>query len=59
MTLAAILEIIQGVLKFPDAILRLVRVLKATPEEQHQKLVSQIEAEAKQLEETGRPTWEG
>lgn len=56
MNLAAWLEIISAALKFPDAILRLVRVLQKTPQEQHEALVLKNEAEAKTFEDTGRPS---
>lgn len=55
MTFAAILEVVLAFLKYPDVVLRLIRAVKATPEEEHQKLVSQIEAEAKSFEDSGRP----
>lgn len=50
-------EIIKAVLMFPDAILRIVRVFQKTPQEMHEQIVMSIEKEAKQFEETGRPTW--
>jgi len=55
--LMAILEIIKGVLQFPNAILRLVRVLQKTPQENHEALVKKNEDEASQYEKTGRPSW--
>lgn len=58
MTLATILEIIKGVLQFPEAILKLIRILRDTPVEQHAKIMEKIEAERKHLEETGRPIWD-
>jgi len=57
MTLAAILEIIQGVLKFPDSILQLVRVLQATPAEQHQAIILSVQAQSDNYKKTGRPQW--
>lgn len=57
MTVSAILEIIQGVLKFPDAVLALVRALKDTPEESRQKVLAAMQKEADSLAATGRPDW--
>ena len=57
MTVAAWLELIQGILAFPSTVLALVRILKGTPEAQHQKIVAAVQAEAAQYEQTGRPSW--
>jgi len=57
MTFAAILELINGVLKFPDAVLKLVRALQKTPQEKHEDLLKRMDEEFKRFEETGRPTW--
>ena len=52
------LEIFKAVLQFPDAVLRLVLVLKKTPQEVHELLVQQNEKAAAQYEKTGRPSWD-
>lgn len=49
------LEIIKGVLAFPDKILEVVRLFQDTPEEQHNKLLADINAQAALLKKTGRP----
>ncbi len=56
MTWALWLELIKGVLQFPDALLRVVQAFKKTPEENHEALVASIETEAKKFAETGRPS---
>lgn len=55
MTFAAFIEVLTAFFKFPDAVTRLVKVLRATDQENHEKLVKQIEDESKQFEDTGRP----
>lgn len=52
-----ILEIIKAVLKFPTTILEFVKLLKKTPQENHEDLMKKIQEEAKHFEDTGRPTW--
>lgn len=56
MGIAAWIELITLVLKFPDAVLQLVRVLSKTPAEKHDALVGQIQKEAASFAETGRPS---
>lgn len=51
-------EIISAVLKFPDAVLRLVKALQKTPQEQHEALIQASEAEALKWKQSGRPTWD-
>jgi len=57
MGLSVILELILGALKFPDAVLAVIRALKATPVQQQQALITSIQAEAANYAKTGRPTW--
>lgn len=57
MTIAAVLEIIKGVLSFPDEVLSLIRMLKGTPEENRQKIMLAMQKEADSFEQTGRPQW--
>ena len=56
--LAALPEIIVGVLKFPDAILRLVRALSKTDQQKHDNIVKAAEDAARKFEDTGRPSWD-
>jgi hypothetical protein len=55
MTLAAILEMIQGVLQFPGEVLSLVRVLKGTPEAQREAIMASVQAAQAGFSQTGRP----
>lgn len=57
MTLAGIITLLTGLLQFPKEILRLIAVLKGTPEERHADLLAQMEKESKAFQDTGRPTW--
>lgn len=57
MTLKAILEILAGVLAFPSQVLSLVRLLKGTPQAEHEKIMARLQAEAQSFEDTGRPKW--
>jgi hypothetical protein len=57
MSFGVILEIINGVLKFPDAVLKLVRVLQKTPAEKRDDLLKKMDEEFQKFEDTGRPTW--
>ncbi len=50
-------EIIKAILQFPSTILEFVRILKKTPQEKHEDLLKKISEEARQFEDTGRPTW--
>ena len=51
------LEIIKAVLQFPSVILEFVRLVKKTPQENHEDLLKRLADESKKFEETGRPTW--
>jgi len=53
--MAAILEIISGVLKFPGQVLALIRMLKDTPEESREKIMLAMRKEADSFANTGRP----
>jgi hypothetical protein len=57
MSLTVILNLIVGVLQFPDAISKLLAVLRQTPAEQQAALVATMLAEAQNFQKTGRPTW--
>jgi hypothetical protein len=56
--LAGWLEIIKAVLQFPDAILRLVRAFQSTAEEDREKLIARIQAEAAGAKAGERPRWD-
>lgn len=58
MTLAGWVELIALVLKFPSAVLQLVRVLEKTPAEKHQEIIVQVNEWTKKSSESDRPTWE-
>lgn len=55
--LAGWLEIIKGVLAFPDKILAVVRLFQKTPAEKHYDLLKAAQDEAAKWDSTGRPTW--
>ncbi len=55
MGLAAWIELIGLVLKFPDSILQVARLFQKTPEEKHDALVADIQKQAQAFEESGRP----
>lgn len=57
MGIAAWLELIKGILAFPDAMLRMVRALQGTPEQHREALVSAIQVQADSFAKSGRPTW--
>lgn len=58
MTLAAWIELITLVLKFPSTVLQLVRALSKTPVEKQQAIVGQVEKWVQDSSEADRPTWE-
>lgn len=58
MTFAAILDLVVLVLKFPDTILKMVKLFKDTPQEQHEKLIAAAEKEKQSFKDTGRPQWD-
>lgn len=58
MGIAAWIELISLVLKFPSTVLQLVRFLSKTPEEKHQEILKKIEAESAAIDQGGRPSWD-
>lgn len=58
MTVASILEIIDGLLKFPNEILALVKMLKGTASEADAAIVAKAQSDWDTLQKTGRPTWD-
>ena len=58
MTLAAWIELITLVLKFPSSLLEVARLFQKTPEQKHEEIVSQVEKWLSQSSESDRPNWE-
>lgn len=58
MTLVTILELIKGLFDFPQQVLALVRVMRATPEENREKIIAAMQKEADSFANTGRPDWD-
>lgn len=56
MTLIDLITIIKGVLAFPDAIIKLIRLLEKTPQQKHDEIVSRITKEEEHFRDTGRPS---
>ncbi len=56
MGVAEILMLIKGVIEFPGVILQFVKLLRKTPQENHEDLLEAVRQEAKLFEETGRPS---
>jgi hypothetical protein len=57
MEVAEIAALITGVLKFPGAVLEFIKILKKTPQENHEALLKRMNDESRIHEDTGRPTW--
>jgi hypothetical protein len=57
MTLSGLLAVLTAFYKFPDALTKLVKLLRETPSEQHSKIVAASEKEAESLRTNGRPVW--
>lgn len=55
MTPGDIIALITGFFQFPKTILEFVKLLKKSPQEQHDDILKRILEEAKHFEETGRP----
>jgi hypothetical protein len=49
------LQIIKGVLAFPGAVIELVKLLRKTPQENHEKILKETAEEADKFDKTGRP----
>jgi hypothetical protein len=56
MSLAVILEIILGFLKFPSEVSAFIRLISKSPDQKRQEIVSDIQSQLKSFEETGRPS---
>lgn len=57
MGIAAWIELLTLVLKFPSMILEVARLFQKTPTQKHEEIVKSIQAEAEKFADTGRPTW--
>lgn len=57
MGVAEIMALITGVLQFPKTILEFIKILKKTPQENHEGIVKKVAEEAQKFEDTGRPQW--
>lgn len=55
MSLATIIELIFGLLKFPQEISALIRLLSKTPAEKHDQILKVIMDQQRYMEQTGRP----
>ena len=58
MSLAVILEIIVGILKFPGEVSAFIRLISKSPEEKRQEILKNIEIESRKLDREGRPGWD-
>lgn len=58
MQLSDIALLIASILKFPNTILAFIKILKKTPQENHEELLSMVAKESEKFEQTGRPTWD-
>jgi choline kinase len=56
--MAQYLAVAIGFFKFFDEVVSLIKLLQKTPAAKHQEILKRIQAEDKQLEETGRPVWD-
>ncbi|MBP9709106.1 MAG: hypothetical protein KBD78_15835 [Oligoflexales bacterium] len=56
MSFLVMLEIIKGVLAFPDAILKVIKILQKTDAQRHEEIVEKISKEAEHFRDTGRPS---
>ena len=58
MDLSDLMVLIKGLIDFPSALLALVKLLRVTPQENHEAILKKISDESIAFEQTGRPTWE-
>lgn len=52
------ISLISLALKFPSAVMAMIKIFQDTPSEHHQKLVQAMQAEADFIKKTGRPKWD-
>lgn len=58
MGLLEIIDVVKAALQFPDAMRRLIRVLRSTDAKDHDALVKQSEADAEARRQGGRPRYD-
>lgn len=57
MTIGALIEVLTAFFKFPAAVTALIKMIKQTPEEQHEALIKQVQAVFDESKNNGRPNW--
>jgi hypothetical protein len=57
MEVGAIIALITAALKFPEAVLAIVKLFEKVPQEKHEDLLKDIAKEAEKFDKDGRPTW--
>lgn len=57
MSIFGILKLLPSIFKFFDEVSSLIKMLKGTPEEHHDKIMTSVQTEAAKYQDTGRPTW--
>ncbi len=57
MNVVLIFQVILAALQFPVQIMSFIKLLKDTPEEKHDQLLSAMQKEADKINDTGRPIW--
>ncbi len=55
--LIQILDLLKGIFQFPATMLEFLKLLRKTPQENHEGILRRIADEAKHFEDTGRPQW--
>lgn len=56
--LSSLYQLLLAFFQFPSFMSELVKIVRKTPQEKHQELLSRIRVEAQQYEDTGRPSWD-
>lgn len=57
MGVAEIITLLTGLFQFPAALLKLIRALQSTPEENREKLVKEVGDTLDRFQSSGRPEW--
>lgn len=52
-----IVALVTAFFQFPQTILAFVKILKKTPEENHDAILKRVADEAASFEQSGRPNW--
>lgn len=58
MTLAAIIEILLAILKFPGEISAFVKLLQGTSEEERLKITQKVQSQLDAIKAGDRPSWD-